>query len=241
MALRFSIATALVLLAAVSWSFKSANATLVSVTSEWITGDHHGRVGGDLSGPVGSIFADTPPTVQFEFIYDTEATPFFSYLEGNTFPLAAASLQIGIHTLELSPSSLGKSLIDVQNGLTEDLVAIGIDSSAGPSTWDITSGPFVGETIDLSSAHIIVFRTSDISFLDSFDPPAPLPTSGWEVIHVHAGGILDISDSLGGAFAPDLFLDTTSIASHIVPEPGTLAVFGFGLAGLGWMRRRKAA
>jgi len=69
MALRFSIATALVLVAAVSWSSKPVNATLVSVTSEWITGDHHGRVGGDLSGPVGSIFASTPPTIQFEFIY----------------------------------------------------------------------------------------------------------------------------------------------------------------------------
>ena len=39
------------------------------------------------------------------------------------------------------------------------------------------------------------------------------------------------SDSLGGS------LDSVSITA--VPEPGTLALLGLGLAGLGWTRRRK--
>jgi len=32
-----------------------------------------------------------------------------------------------------------------------------------------------------------------------------------------------------------------SFGSSEVPEPGTIAIFGLGLAGLCWMRRRRAA
>ena len=46
------------------------------------------------------------------------------------------------------------------------------------------------------------------------------------------GGFTGISDSLGG------YIDAVNLT---VPEPGTLAMFGLGLAGLGFMRRRQTA
>lgn len=47
---------------------------------------------------------------------------------------------------------------------------------------------------------------------------------------------------LGGAFHPDIYLlvDSNPPPTGAVPEPITLSLFGAGLLGLGWARRRRA-
>ncbi len=37
-----------------------------------------------------------------------------------------------------------------------------------------------------------------------------------------------------------IFIDDFAIGTGKIPEPATLAIFGMGLAGLGYMRRRRA-
>ena len=51
---------------------------------------------------------------------------------------------------------------------------------------------------------------------------------------------LDV-DELIVAFGSEGDEAETTYPHYSVPEPGTLALFGIGLVGLGFMRRRKAA
>jgi PEP-CTERM motif-containing protein len=44
----------------------------------------------------------------------------------------------------------------------------------------------------------------------------------------------------GGANSNYIGIDSVQLESHNVPVPATLALFGLGLAGLGWSRRKKA-
>ena len=55
-------------------------------------------------------------------------------------------------------------------------------------------------------------------------------------------GAIDANLNLGQVFYSTGEQGTWTVKEIIdVPEPGTLAIFGFGLAGLGYMRRRQTA
>jgi hypothetical protein len=49
-------------------------------------------------------------------------------------------------------------------------------------------------------------------------------------------GLINGGTTVSGSFA----IDNLTIGSAAVPAPATLALFGLGLAGLGWSRRKKA-
>jgi hypothetical protein len=75
--------------------------------------------------------------------------------------------------------------------------------------------------------------TNLVNFVNSSLPTSPINTAfdllpgTYNLWYVQANGL-----------PADLVMDVTS--SEAVPEPGTLALFGLGLAGLGFLRRRRA-
>jgi hypothetical protein len=75
--------------------------------------------------------------------------------------------------------------------------------------------------------------TNLVNFVNSSVPTSPINTAfnllpgTYNLWYVQANGL-----------PADLVMDVTS--SEAVPEPGTLALFGLGLAGLGFLRRRRA-
>lgn len=73
--------------------------------------------------------------------------------------------------------------------------------------------------VEITSSTLIGFDLSDISFSEHEVIIDLTATDGW-------GGL-----SSNGGF--------TLTLSHDVPEPATLAIFGIGLAGLGFARRRR--
>jgi hypothetical protein len=113
------------------------------------------------------------------------------------------------------------------------------------------SGAFGNSTVPGSSARTPIF-VDDVFIVEcAFDFPPPdngcfafpfsvnLAPSDFGVFA--DGSALARGDFISGGVVriDDLVLTITSEAT--VPEPGTLAIFGLGLAGLGFMRRRRAA
>jgi hypothetical protein len=110
--------------------------------------------------------------------------------------------------------------------------------SCGPSCFDDSYTVFyVGQTSD-SAASEFLFGYWAISKSDTTNPDLTNGVSFPQPIDLSKGdqsGFLLRGKQTGDIQTVDFVL--TQIDIRAVPEPGTLALFGFGLAGLGFVRR----
>ncbi len=94
----------------------------------------------------------------------------------------------------------------------------------------IEGRPISGSPLSKSGKFIKIDVTDEVqSWIDN-----PLSNFGWAFTPTGDNGV-DFATSetlLGSMYAPKLYVG-------VVSEPGTLAIFGLGLAGLGYIRRRR--
>jgi len=110
------------------------------------------------------------------------------------------------------------------------------------------SSPINALGFDLKSLNDNNFRTAieiyfGASLLDTLTPPIALGQLVQFFGFVGNAGetFTEIRFVQQGTLGDRFGLDNIKIADNAIPEPATLAIFGLGLAGLGFMRRRRAA
>lgn len=124
------------------------------------------------------------------------------------------------------------------------------DDSLKISLWDETGlnyertfGPDLFPTLEsINGFGFQSFESPDISFLSSGYLVLEGLAGAFDVTRIEVSGV--VQDRSGQRPYPETgtgLYDASFVSSTAVPEPGTLALFGICLAGMGLVRRRKAS
>jgi hypothetical protein len=157
-------------------------------------------------------YASVTPGEQFVYDWTETAGPQVGLTGTVDFTLGAAATTPGFFSISSFAISQNGGFCGVCTPLTENLSSVLFDSSTLGLAGDI-KGSFNNNKGRL--------HTYDLVTMD-------LPSGGWTFADTGPGGVTQTSM---GTYA-------TRVSPTAVPEPGTLGLFGLGLLGIGWCRRR---
>ncbi|NKB19271.1 MAG: PEP-CTERM sorting domain-containing protein [Alphaproteobacteria bacterium] len=196
--------------------------TLTHVQAAPITFTYEGAVSTTSGGAAFNAFLGQSATL--EYFFDDTAPDTNPSGTAGTYTLTAALLTIGTSNWQAIPPQ-PPGTINVTNAAS-DSYSFDISSPFGPSIGGLTPAAIILSMSDPTGTAL----SSDA--LPSTQPdPADFATTNFNIAFV------------GGAIGGTIGIENFAIAGAGagVPEPGALIVFGFGLLGLGIIRRRKTA
>ena len=132
-------------------------------------------------------------------------------------------------------ASIGSAIVEVQSGSLARRESLNTgygfaDVSASIGGPALALGDFL--TVNTGANNSVLEETVKIA---SFDVSSLISAGSSGTLTLTIDGST-LSPNPGDLFALDFARFTVS--DNAIPEPGTLAIFGLGLAGLGWARRR---
>jgi len=140
-------------------------------------------------------------------------------------------------------SIAGYQVPDYENATQNGVFLNGGGANLLGQTWGFTaaaSGSDASQFSDGSSVNALDFAGVSAGYSDTFSQTIAT-TAG----SAYTYDFMYSQDVHGYGTSPSFFQVSTSgiagAAAPAVPEPASVALFGAGLAALGWMRRRKAA
>ena len=155
----------------------------------------------------------------------------------------------GDHALTFSALNSGGDIFSVLT-FTGGSYTLEFDYLGTCNTGDC--GGFIGYSYDLYPNYdIAVYPWGDAEWIGgtggiSIYPDLLPDTGGWEHVVINFTTTQELNFHLmledfvtSGPFYGDAYFDNIRLHTTTVPEPGTLALFGIGLAGMGLARRRK--
>lgn len=155
---------------------------------------------------------------------------------GITVPGVASAVP---YDMNINGAGLSLSFVDLRIGSDDLDYYKGTTTANGTLTVDILFSDAAAD-LDLllyNGAQGLV--DSSVSVSDNEHVSGIFSAGDMFFIRVNIFGALPNSDT--DQFDPNESFSTASVLTTTVPEPGTLALFGLGLAGFGFARRRKAA
>lgn len=164
------------------------------------------------------------------------ATGILVALSNSTFATAILSVSYANNDAIFSPTEDIAILLNVTN--TGDMEANKNGGFLGSGTWRSPTGPYDNGQVFPTTGAIQPGETKTIAFYTIFAASSPVASGGYLANANYVDFRISTGPSVDQRYQLGDFRWTVSDQAS-VPTPATLALFGLGLAGLGWLRRKK--